>query len=59
MVSIRVSALLDVSYANDTDMLARIRWMEGLVVGQPSPANQARLLMYIEWLKTSDVNPPD
>ena len=33
--------------------------MEGLVVDPPFPVNQARLLTHIEWLRTSDVNPPD
>ena len=55
----RVGAPVDIRYKDDTGRLARITWMVGLVVYLPPPANQASLHAYIQWLRTSDVNPPN
>ena len=55
----RVGAPLDLRYKDNTDRLARITWVEGLVADLPPPANQDSLHAYIQWLRTSDVNPPN
>ena len=49
---------IDIRYKDDTDREARITWMEGLVANLAPPANQSRLHTYIQWLRTSDVEPP-
>ena len=40
-------------------MLARITWMERLVIDLPRPANQSKLHAHIQWLRTSDAHPPN
>ena len=55
----RVGALVDIRYKDDTDRLARIRWMECLVENLTPPASQAKIHTYIQWVRTSDVNSPN
>ena len=55
----RVGAPRDISYKDNIDRVARIAWMKGLVTNLAPPANQSQLQSYIQWLRTSDTDPPN
>ena len=55
----RVGSPVNIRYKDDTDRLARIRWMEGLVANLMPPASHAKPHTYIQWLRMSGKNPPN
>ena len=55
----RVGSPRDINYEDAADRGARIVWMERLLVNRTPHIDQYRIQAYIQWLRTSDTDPPN